>query len=122
MADHAKPGLKLSNQTYDIGRNLTQYWLPATGALYFTLSEIWNLPYAIQIVGTIAAIEIFLGVVLGLSKKSYEDSDAPYDGSLVVGKDADGNSQIFRLEAEAPLEELGKKSVLLRIDDAATQK
>lgn len=61
----------MNNKTYDILKYITQYVLPALGTLYFALAAIWGLPYGEQIVGTITAIDAFLGVVLGISSTSY---------------------------------------------------
>jgi hypothetical protein len=59
--------MKLSNKLYDVLKFLAQYALPALGTLYFGLSKIWGLPYADKIVGTILALDVFLGVIVGLS-------------------------------------------------------
>ena len=61
----------MSNKVYDCLKWVSQILLPALATLYFALANIWGLPYAEQIVGTIAAIDAFLGVVLGISSKSY---------------------------------------------------
>lgn len=61
----------ISNRTYDVLKWITQYVLPACGTLYFALSSIWGLPYGEQIVGTITAIDAFLGVILGISSANY---------------------------------------------------
>lgn len=45
--------------------------LPALGTLYFALAQIWGLPYGEQIVGTITALDAFLGALLGVSTTSY---------------------------------------------------
>lgn len=66
--------MKLSNKAYDVIKYIAQYILPAIGTLYFALAGIWGLPYAEQIVGTITAIDTFLGVILGISSKRYNDS------------------------------------------------
>ena len=63
--------MKLSNKTYDILKWIAQYLLPAAGTLYFALSGIWGLPYGEQIVGTVTAVDTFLGVILGLSSAQY---------------------------------------------------
>lgn len=63
--------MKLSNKVYDIIKYIAQYVLPALGTLYFALSAIWGLPYGEQIVGTITAIDAFLGAILGISTYSY---------------------------------------------------
>lgn len=61
----------MSNKVYDILKFIAQIVLPAIGTLYFALSSIWGLPYGEQIVGTITAIDTFLGAVLGISSNSY---------------------------------------------------
>ena len=65
--------MKLSNKTYDILKYIAQYILPALGTLYFAISNIWGLPYGEQIVGTITAIDAFLGAVLGISSYNYKE-------------------------------------------------
>lgn len=61
----------MTNRTYDIMKEIAQIWLPAIATLYFTLASIWGLPYAEQIVGTISAIDVFLGAVLKISTIQY---------------------------------------------------
>ena len=63
--------MKLPNQVYDVLKWIAQYLLPALGTLYFALASIWGLPYGEQIVGTITAIDTFLGVILGISTAQY---------------------------------------------------
>lgn len=63
--------MKISNQTYDILKWIAQYVLPAIGTLYFALSTIWGLPYGEQVVGTVTAVDTFLGVILGISTSAY---------------------------------------------------
>ena len=62
----------MSNRTFDCLKWIAQILLPALGALYFALSQIWGLPYAEQIVGTITAIDAFLGALLGISSMKYK--------------------------------------------------
>ena len=66
--------MKLSNKTYDVMKWVAQYLLPAAGTLYFALAGIWGLPYGEQIVGTITAVDTFIGVLLGLSTMQYNKS------------------------------------------------
>ena len=61
----------MSNKVYDVLKWIAMYLLPALGTLYFALSGIWGLPYGEQIVGTITAIDTFLGVILGISTTQY---------------------------------------------------
>ena len=61
----------MTNKTYDVLNWIAQYFLPALGTLYFALANIWNLPFGEEIVGTITAIDAFLGVLLGISTMQY---------------------------------------------------
>lgn len=63
--------MKMSNETYDILKWIAQMFLPALGTLYFALAQIWGLPYGEEIVGTITALDAFLGALLGLSSAYY---------------------------------------------------
>ena len=61
----------MSNKTFDILKWIAQLLLPALGTLYFALAQIWGFPYGEEIVGTITAIDTFLGVILGISTVQY---------------------------------------------------
>lgn len=61
----------MCNKTYDCLKFIAQIVLPALGTLYFALAAIWNLPYAEQIVGTITAIDTFIGTILHISTSKY---------------------------------------------------
>lgn len=71
----------LNNKVYDILKWIAQIALPALGTLYFALATIWGLPYGEQIVGTITAIDVFLGILLGISSKSYNATVAVVDST-----------------------------------------
>ena len=62
----------MSNKTYDILKYAAQIALPALGTLYFAPSSIWGLPYGEQIVGTVTALDAFLGALLGVSAAQYK--------------------------------------------------
>lgn len=64
----------MSNALYDKLKFIAQVVLPAAGTLYAALAGIWGLPYAEQIVGTIVAVDTFLGVVLKISTYQYNKS------------------------------------------------
>lgn len=65
----------MNNKVYDVLKWIALVVLPAIGTLYFALSGIWGLPYGEQIVGTITAIDTFLGALLGLSSIKYYKED-----------------------------------------------
>ena len=62
----------MSNKAYDVLKWVAMYLLPALGTLYFALAGIWGLPFGEEIVGTITAIDTFLGVILGISNSQYK--------------------------------------------------
>ncbi len=64
--------MKMSNKVYDVLKFIAQILLPAIGTLYFALARIWDLPYPEQIVGTITAVDAFLGALLGISTMQYK--------------------------------------------------
>ncbi|MED9969063.1 MAG: phage holin [Ruminococcus sp.] len=61
----------MSNKVYDILKYVAQIVLPALGTLYFALAAIWGFPYGEQVVGTITAVDAFLGAVLGIASYNY---------------------------------------------------
>lgn len=63
--------MKMSNKVYDILKWISLIVLPAIGTLYFALAGIWGLPYGEEVVGTIVAIDTFLGALLGISTAQY---------------------------------------------------
>ncbi len=68
--------MKLPDKVYDILKWIALILLPAVGALYFGLSQIWGLPYGEEIVGTITIIDTFLGALLGISTMKYNKEGA----------------------------------------------
>ena len=66
--------MKMKNKTYDILKYVAQILIPAIATLYFSVSQIWELPYGEQIVGTLTAVDAFLGVCLGISSDNYHKS------------------------------------------------
>ena len=63
----------MSNKLYDVLKFIAQIVFPALGTLYFALAQIWGFPYGEQIVGTITAIDAFLGALLGISTAVYKN-------------------------------------------------
>jgi DMSO reductase anchor subunit len=63
--------MQMSNRVYNILKWVAQCVLPALGTLYFALAGIWGLPYVEEVLGTITAVDTFLGVILGISTAQY---------------------------------------------------
>lgn len=66
---------EFTNKTYDVLKYIAQVVLPAIGTLYFALANIWGFPYGEEVVGTITAIDTFLGALLMLSTSQYNKKD-----------------------------------------------
>ena len=62
----------MNNKIYDILKWIALIVLPAIGTLYFALAGIWHFPYGEEIVGTITAVDTFLGAILGISNMNYK--------------------------------------------------
>lgn len=61
----------MSNKVYDVLKAIALYVLPGLGTLYFALAGIWGFPYGEQIVGTVTAVDTFLGVLLKIASDKY---------------------------------------------------
>lgn len=61
----------MSNKMYDVLKWVALIVLPAIAILYESLAGIWGLPFAEQIPATITAVDLFLGVLLGVSSATY---------------------------------------------------
>lgn len=95
----------LNKKVYDILKWLAQIGLPASGALYFGLAEIWHLPMAAEVVGTITVVDAFLGIILGISTASYNKSDKRFFGDIVVEEQITGK-KVFSLQIDGDPEDL----------------
>lgn len=114
-----KRGSFFSPKTYDRLKFVAQILLPALGTLYFSLSDLWNLPGALQVVGTITAIDLFLGTVLGFSSQQFYKNGANFDGDVNYIPEDDGGRVRFEFErdpAEVIEDEPGKHSMEFRIN------
>lgn len=63
---------KMSDRVYDILKWIALILIPAVGTLYFALAGIWGFPYADAVVGTLTAVDTFLGAILGISTSMYK--------------------------------------------------
>lgn len=77
----------MSDKLYNFLKFLALVLLPAVAAAYFTLAQLWGLPNAEQVVGTIAVAETFLGVLVRAASKSWDNSDTKYDGEFEEAED-----------------------------------
>lgn len=96
--------MKLTGKTYDVLKAFAQLWLPAAGTLYFALAGIWGLPAAEQVLGTIVAVDTFLGVILGISSANYNSENV----GAIVTKELPSGGKTYTLELEGDPEDIEK--------------
>jgi len=63
--------MKLSNEAYDILKEIALTILPAVATLYAVLGKIWGLPFVTEIPATIMAVDTAMGAILHISTKEY---------------------------------------------------
>lgn len=111
----AKKKPMLGDRSYETLKKSATLVLPAIGTLYFTLAQIWQLPKAEEVVGSIAAINTFVGVLVSISTKSYNKL-GKYSGEIKI--EDEGNKKKFSLELDGDPEDLEKKQeVTFKITD-----
>lgn len=105
----------LSAWAYDKLKFVALVLLPALTTLYFTLGNQWGWPNVEQVMGTMVAVDTFLGVILGISTKRYNESEAKYDGNVVITED-DAGGKLYSLELSGDLDALGtKKEIVFKV-------
>lgn len=110
----------MTNKIYDILKFIAQIVLPGLGTLYFALAGIWGLPYGEQVVGTITAIDTFLGLLLGLSSNNYYKNGLDTDGVLMVDDSQEEQKWFFEMNPEKTVEDItGQKTITLQVKTGA---
>lgn len=74
----------LSNRGYNLLKWLSAFVLPALSVLYVSLGQMWDFPKIEEVVGSITAVNTFLGGLLAYSTKSYNQSDSRFDGEFEI--------------------------------------
>lgn len=92
------PGFQLSGATYNKLKWFVTIVMPALTTLYLALDSLWNFEYTHQTAGTMTAVTAFLGVILGISTKNYNNDDSRYFGEIHVAGTDEGaqiSHQVF---------------------------
>lgn len=104
-----------SGKTYDFVKKLVQVIFPALGTLYFTLANLWGLPAAEQVVGSLTAFTLFLGVLVGISSNRYNAGMSTYAGELLVTTQ-NGEVAIKKLSLDlTPAQIAGRKTIVFNV-------
>lgn len=105
----------ISGPVYDKLKFLALVIMPALATLYFTLGKLWGFPKIEEVMGSITALDTFLGVILGISTNSYNKSEAKYDGKIVITQ-PDNAPKNFMLEVGVHPDDLEtKKEILFKV-------
>lgn len=107
-APATKPALP--NKTYVVLKWIAQIFMPALATLYFALASLWGLPNVNEVVGTITALDTFLGILLGISSSNYKKNGTDIDGDMLVDKT--GAADTYKLALNATPEELADKDTI----------
>jgi hypothetical protein len=103
----------ITGKLYDWLKWIAQVGLPALATLYFALAGLWHLPSAQEVVGTVVAVDTFLGVLLGISQVNYKKQVG--GGVMNVEETGDGG-KTFTLELEGdPADLATKKEARFRV-------
>lgn len=117
MTNKKTSKLIMNDKVYDVLNNIVKLALPALATFYAAVSGLWGLPYALEVVGTITALSVLLGVFLVIAKAAYTGQPIDYDGVLTVN-DTDPEKDVMRLNIDRTLAELGDKdTVTLKVDN-----
>lgn len=99
--------MNMNNTLYNVLKWVAMVVLPALGTLYFALSTIWGLPFGEEVVGTITAVDTFLGAILGIASVNYSG-----EGVLMI----DSKTSKTEVLLDTNVNELkDKKSVTLAV-------
>lgn len=86
----------LSDSVYTTLKHTASILLPAAAALYVGLAQFWHFPKPEEVAGSIALVNTFLGALVALSTRSYNNSDTKYVGKMMV--DDTGERTVVQLK------------------------
>lgn len=99
----------LSDRAYTILEFVARVVLPGLATLYLAVAGLWGVENGPQVVGTIVAVDTFLGLFLGLAQRSYDNSVAKYNGSIDIS-DTPGAPSVFTLNLDTHPDDLANMS------------
>lgn len=73
----------LPNGCYDVLKWIGLICLPALGLFYQTIAPLWGLPYADAVVGTLNALGLLIGALIGVSAITAKPVQTEPEGSDV---------------------------------------
>lgn len=109
--------MQLKSGTYNGLKFIALVVLPAAGTAYFAIAGMWHLSHPEQVVGTISAIDAFLGALLHISTKSYSPVT---NGNFTVDL-SNPDKEIYGLDVTTPIPDLKNLDhILLKVIPGST--
>ena len=112
--------MTFSNKTYDALMLVAQVILPGAATLYAALSGIWGLPATEQVLGTISAVDVFLGGVLKVQNAKYTPETA---GKIVVDSTTDPNKKVYQFQIDGDPQKVidGNKTITVGVEQGTAR-
>ena len=85
--------MALNNKVYNVLKWIALILLPAISTLIMAVGDIWGIQYKEQISLTIAAVDTFIGVLIGISTVSYKG-----EGKITIDNQTDECVVMFNEE------------------------
>lgn len=117
MAESERSAVLFTNSLYNKLKFVALVFLPALATLCLTIGGIWDIEYTGQVVGSITAVDTFLGVVLKISTKKYYKKGTNFDGEVIVTPEDGGNkvTMAFNGPPEDLVDEPGKHTLEFQV-------
>jgi hypothetical protein len=107
----------LNDAWYNALEYLARVVLPGAATLYLALSQLWGFANGAAVVGTIVAVDTFLGLFLGVAMKSFDKSDVAVDGNVIIVEKPDGSRTLSMRLEKTPEELAAMSTVKFRVED-----
>ena len=105
----------IPSKLFDVLKWMTLILIPAIVAAVINLGDLWALPNAGKIAGTIAIFNTVLGVAIGVSAIKYNASDEKYDGVIdPMTANSQTSENALRLSTDE-YDAANQKEVLLKV-------
>lgn len=108
--------MQFSNSTYNTLKWVAQILLPALAVFYIAVAPLWGFPKQEEVAGTIMALDLLLGTLLGISNANYKRDPNRFDGEALI-KNLDDNTKGLKLVFDGTIEELAEKDeIVFKVD------
>lgn len=107
----------LNNKNYDALKWVAQILLPALATFYIATAPLLGLPKQEEVAGTIIALDLLLGTLLGISSQQYKNSEERFDGYIVQEENEVGGTRMNLIlkDIEDPADVVHKKELRFRV-------